>query len=57
MTATDMTQLSRAKFNVFKFLVQIYNPTSIISIGDGLYERNALWNLRGDGMLRKSAGA
>ena len=30
-----------------------YRPTNIISLGDGLYERNALWNLLGEGVLRK----
>ena len=36
-------------------LRQRYLPTSVISLGDGKPERNALWNLPGDGVLRKSA--
>jgi hypothetical protein len=52
-TATDVHQLSKAKFVVFKDLVQKYHPTNIFSLGDGLYERNALWNLPGEGVLRK----
>ena len=55
-TGTEVRELSHAKFCVFKHLVQTYHPTSIISLGDGLYERNALWNLLGEGVLRKSAG-
>jgi hypothetical protein len=51
--ATDVRELSNAKFAVFKRLVQTYHPRAIVSLGDGLYERNALWNLLGDGVLRK----
>ena len=50
---TDVLELSNAKFTVFKHLVQTYHPTNIFSVGDGLYERNALWNLLGEGVLRK----
>ena len=50
---TDVLELSNAKFTVFKHLVQTYHPTNIFSLGDGLYERDALWSLLGDGVLRK----
>ena len=52
-TRTDVLELSNAKFTVFKHLVQTYHPTNIFSVGDGLYERDALWNLLGEGVLRK----
>ena len=42
---TDVLELSNAKFTVFKQLVQTYQPTNILSLGDGVYERNALWKL------------
>ena len=50
---TDVLELSNAKFTVFKHLVQTYHPMNIFSLGDGLYERDALWNLLGEGVLRK----
>ena len=52
-TTDDVSELTNAKFTVFKQLVQTYHPMNIFSLGDGLYERDALWSLLGDGVLRK----
>ena len=44
-TTDDVSELTNAKFTVFKQLVQTYQPTNILSLGDGVYERNSLWKL------------